>query len=87
MAPPSRDTVNLEGDFALAPVGGFLEPLVELGSRVAAGTPLARIRSPSSGRELALLRADADGVVMAERHLRSIQPGEWATCAVSERAL
>ncbi len=76
----------LDGDFALAPVSGFLEPLVALGARVHAGDLLARIRAPS-GAELARLLAEADGVVMAERHLRTIHEGEWATCAVRERPL
>jgi len=80
---PSLASVCLDGDFALAPCGGFLEPLVTLGDRVRSGDALARIRAPI-GEELCVLRAQADGLVMAERHLRSIQIGEWATCAVRE---
>ncbi len=76
----------LDGDFALSPMAGFLEPCVALGTRVAAGTALARIRGldGSDGIELS---AQADGVVMAERHLRAIHVGEWATCALREVAL
>ena len=76
-----RPTHLLDGDFALAPVSGFLDPVAALGDAVAAGDLLATIRSVG-GRELARLVADHDGLVMAERHLRTIQAGEWATCAV-----
>ena len=76
----------LDGDFLPAPVSGFLDPLVTLGARVQAGEALAVIRAPS-GIELTRLRAETDGVVMAERHLRMIHAGEWATCAVRELTL
>lgn len=76
----------LEGDFALAPVSGFLEPTATLGERVRGGSLLARIRAPS-GAELHRMLADEDGVVMAERHLRTVAVGEWATCAVRERPM
>ncbi len=84
-APPAHAHC-LDGDFALAPVSGFLEPAVGLGERVQAGKLLARIRAPS-GAELSRIVAETDAVVMAERHLRSIAAGEWATCAVRELAL
>lgn len=92
MAPPPnlatgrRFATYLDGDFALAPAGGFLEPMVPLGQRVETGALLAVIRGPF-GEELARLVADIDGVVMAERHLRAIHAGEWATCCVRERPL
>jgi len=80
--PPIPDHTHcLDGDFALAPASGFLDPGVALGEAVAAGAVLARIRSPI-GDELARLVAQHDGIVMAERHLRAIHAGEWATCAV-----
>ena len=82
---PNDDTTALDGDFALARADGYLEPLVSLGDRVAAGTPLARLRA-LDGTVTELL-AEVDGVVMAERHLRSIRTGEWATCAVREVSL
>lgn len=74
----------LDGDFALAPVAGLYEPVAELGARVPAGAPLARIRG-IEGAVLATLRAETDCVVMAERHLRAIHAGEWATCAPREQ--
>jgi predicted deacylase len=76
----------LEGDWALAPVGGFIDNHVELGHRVAAGTLLATISSPL-GTVLARMTSATEGIVMGVRHLRSIQPGEWATCVVAEAAL
>jgi predicted deacylase len=76
----------LDGDFTLSPTAGFITPLVPLGARVTAGTLLARLHS-CEGHELFTFRAEVDGVVMAERHLRAIQPGEWATCALRELAL
>ena len=76
----------LEGDWALAPVGGFIDNHVELGERVAAGDTLATITSPL-GTVLARLTSAREGIVMGVRHLRSIQPGEWATCVVTEAAL
>jgi predicted deacylase len=79
-------THALDGDFTLSPSAGFIVPLVPLGTRVMAGTPLARLHS-CEGHELFTLRAEVDGVVLAERHLRAIQPGEWATCALRELAL
>lgn len=79
----SASACVLEGDFALAPAAGFLSPLVPLGTRVAKGEPLARIDS-CDGATLTTLHAAADGIVMAERHLRAIQLGEWATCALPE---
>lgn len=82
-APPTR---YLDGDFALAPTGGYLEPAVPLGATVQAGDLLATIASPD-GKPLARLLAESPGFVMAERHLRAIQAGEWATCAVREIAL
>lgn len=82
--PPRRTYATcLDGDWALAPVGGFIEPLAPLGAKVRAGDPLAAIRSPL-GETLATLLAETDGLVMGVRHLRSIWPGEWATCAVRE---
>ena len=83
--PPSPHAY-LDGDFALAPVGGLLDPVAVLGADVAKGDVLAVIRGVS-GDELARLTAADDGIVMAERHLRSIQTGEWATCAVRRVAL
>ena len=76
----------LDGDWALAPVAGFIDNHVELGERVAAGAPLATIASPL-GTILARMTAARDGLVMGVRHLRSIQAGEWATCVVAEAAL
>jgi predicted deacylase len=76
-------TVALQGDWELAPVGGFIDNHVSVGDRVSAGTPLATIRSPL-GEVLAVMEAKVDGLVMGVRHLRSISPGEWATCAVRE---
>jgi uncharacterized protein len=76
----------LEGDWALAPVGGFIDNHVELGERVTAGALLATITSPL-GTTFARLTAAAEGIVMGVRHLRSIQAGEWATCVVTEAAL
>jgi predicted deacylase len=73
----------LDGDWALAPCGGFIESFVSPGQAVEAGHPLAVIRSPS-GEILADLRAGEPGIVMGVRHLASIQPGEWATCVVRE---
>jgi predicted deacylase len=75
-----------EGDWDLAPAAGFIENHAALGDRVAAGAPLASIRSPL-GEVVAELAAAFDGVVMGVRHLRSIHVGEWATCAVREAAL
>ena len=62
-------------------MSGFLDPAVALGGAVSSGDLLATIRSVG-GHELARLLAETDGVVMAERHLRTIHAGEWATCAV-----
>ena len=78
---PRHPTHCLDGDFALAPMSGFLDPAVALGGAVSSGDLLATIRSVG-GHELARLLAETDGVVMAERHLRTIHAGEWATCAV-----
>ena len=83
--PPAYRTC-LEGDWALAPVAGFIDNHVGLGARVAAGAALATITSPL-GTVRARLTAAADGLVMGVRHLRSIQVGEWATCVVAEAAL
>ncbi len=82
-APPTR---QLHGDFALAPMSGFLDPVAVLGNAVAAGDVLAIIRSVG-GQEIARMLARVDGIVMAERHLRTINAGEWATCAVLSVAL
>jgi len=76
----------LEGDWALAPVGGFIDNHVELGQRVVAGASLATIISPL-GTVLARLTSAGEGIVMGVRHLRSIEAGEWATCVVTEAAL
>jgi predicted deacylase len=86
LPPPPDYTHFLDGDFAPAPVSGFLEPVAALGERLCTGGLLARIRA-TTGTELARLLADMDCVVMAERHLRTINAGEWATCAVRERPL
>jgi predicted deacylase len=82
---PAYETC-FEGDWELAPAGGFIENHVRLGDRVAAGTLLASIVSPL-GDIVSELAAAIDGVVMGVRHLRSIQAGEWATCVVREAAL
>jgi predicted deacylase len=76
----------LEGDFALASVGGFIETHVELGEHVRKGRLLATISSPL-GEIRAEMRAGTAGLVMAVRHLCSIEPGEWAICVVEERPL
>jgi predicted deacylase len=81
-AAPATSAV-LDGDWALAPCGGFIESAVGLGQAVEAGHLLAVIRSPA-GEVLARLRAEQGGIVMGVRHLASIQPGEWATCVVQE---
>ena len=62
-------------------MSGFLDPAVALGRAVSAGDLLATIRSVG-GQEVARMVAQSEGVVMAERHLRTIRAGEWATCAV-----
>ncbi len=80
---PARHTSFLEGDWALAAAGGFIENHVELGVLVERGRRLATIRDPL-GETLAEMHADRDGLVMGVRHLRCIQPGEWATCAVAQ---
>jgi len=77
---------HLEGDWQLAPVGGFIDNHVALGQRVDKGAMLATIRSPL-GETLSTMRAPFDGLVMGVRHLRMIAPGEWATCVVRERSL
>ena len=82
-APDRHYPTVLEGDWALAPVGGFIDNHIGLGDRVPAGAMLATIRSPL-GDGLATMRAAHDGLVMGVRHLRSIAPGEWATCVVRE---
>ena len=86
LAEPPAYRTCLDGDWALAPVAGFIDNHVALGDRVAAGTLLATIASPL-GTRLARLEAADDGIVMGVRHLRSIQVGEWATCVVAETAL
>ena len=78
-----RHATFLNGDWALAPVGGFIENHVVLGEQVAGGTLLATICNPL-GELLASMHAKDDGLVMGVRHLRSIQAGEWATCVVTQ---
>ena len=73
----------LDGDWAVAQVGGFIENHVALGERVAAGALLAAIHNPL-GDLLVSMHAEHDGLVMGVRHLRSIQAGEWATCVVAQ---
>lgn len=80
-----RYETYLDGDFLLAPTGGFLEVLAPLGAAVTKGQPLARIRS-TFGDAVAELGAATDGIVMAIRHVPTIHAGEWATCAVSVRS-
>src|SRR6266404_4532814 len=63
----------LDGDWALAPVAGFIDNHVELGERVAAGARLATIASPL-GTVLASLTAARDGLVMGVRRLRRPLP-------------
>jgi hypothetical protein len=84
--PDKTYTTCLVGDWALAPVGGFIENRVAIGDRVKRGASLATIVSPL-GDTLAELRAATDGIVTGVRHLRSIQAGEWATCVVEEQPL
>jgi predicted deacylase len=80
-----RYATFLDGDWSLAPVGGFIETHVSIGETVDAGQLLATIREPLGG-VIAEMRATAGGITMGTRHLCSIQPGEWATCAVREVA-
>jgi predicted deacylase len=82
---PSHDHY-LEGDWELAPAGGFIETHVDLGERVDEGHLLAIIYSPL-GEVRVELKAKHAGLVMATRHMCSIEPGEWATCVVTERPL
>jgi predicted deacylase len=82
--PPAPDyRTVLEGDWALAPSGGFIDPVAKLGARVRQGGVLATLRDPFGVDHMDLLAA-IDGIVMGMRHLRVIQAGEWATCAVAE---
>lgn len=86
LPPPPHHARFLLGDWALAPVGGFIDNHVELGQSVRQGYKLATIRD-ALGEAVADMRAECDGLVMGVRHLRGIQPGEWATCAVAEEPL
>lgn len=83
MPPAPEHRTALEGDWALAPAGGFLDPVAPLGARVRAGDVLATLRDPFGVDHVDLFAA-SEGIVMGVRHLRMIHAGEWATCAVAE---
>lgn len=74
--PPQR---LLSGNWRLSPAAGLFEPVAPLGAAVAKGDLLARVLSPL-GAELHAFRAEAEGVVMAERNLCSIGQGDLAVC-------
>lgn len=76
-------TACLDGDWERTPNGGYLDTLVELGAHVAQGQLIARLHD-AFGAVLDEFRANSDGVVMAVRHLNSVQPGDLATCVVKE---
>jgi predicted deacylase len=76
----------LVGDWALAPVGGWIDNHVALGATVEAGALLATLRSPL-GRVITEMRASQRSIIMGIRHLPSISAGEWATCSLEERPL
>lgn len=73
----------LSGDWQLASVAGFVETRVALGQRVRAGDHLATIRDEFGQSQQDIL-APFDGLIMGVRHLRSIEAGDWATCAVEQ---
>lgn len=83
LPPAPRHETFLEGDWALAPVGGFIDSHVVPGQPVAEGELLATIRSPL-GQTLARMVAGHHGRILGVRHACAIQPGEWATCVVRE---
>jgi predicted deacylase len=85
-APVQRYAHCLDGDWALAPTGGFILNHVAVGERVETGRRLATIRSPL-GDVLDKMHACHPGFVMGVRHLRTITAGEWATCVVREDVL
>lgn len=76
-------TACLDGDWERTPKGGYLDTLVALGERVVRGQLVARLHSPL-GELLEEFHAGRDGIVMAVRHLNSVQPGDLATCVVLE---
>lgn len=80
-APETR--ACLEGDWERTPKGGYLDTVVDLRDRVVAGQVIARVYD-AFGQTLQEFRAGFDGVVMAVRHLNSVQPGDLAVCVVRE---
>lgn len=76
-------TACLDGDWELTPDAGYLETIVELGARVAAGQTVALLYN-QFGETTREFRAGFDGIVMAVRHLNSVVPGDLATCVVKE---
>ncbi len=73
----------LDGDWERTPTGGFIETVVQLGERVHEGQTIARLHN-AFGTMIHEFRAGFDGVVMAVRHLNSVQPGDLAVCVVKE---
>jgi predicted deacylase len=64
-------------DYVLAPASGLYEPLVELGSKVAAGDLLGRIHSlEEADRPAQLVTAQTSGVLAALRAITTTKPGD-----------
>lgn len=73
----------LEGDWETTPDAGYLETMVTPGTRVAERQMIAILRD-ALGNKVREFRAGFDGIVMAVRHLNSVQPGDLAICVVKE---
>ena len=72
---PPREIIGRADADVIAPVGGVFRPLVEPGTVVTVGTPIARI-TDFRGALLHELTSPRDGVVLSMRSRSAVEPGD-----------
>jgi len=80
-APPPAPRRIFEGNWVRSPVAGILQQAAPAGTVLAPGDAIARVLGPT-GEVRHAFRADAAGLVMAERNLCSLAVGDLAVCPV-----